>query len=115
MSLFASDFGGPLGFFYGGIVLVLVLALGVVWIVLQARSLLRGERLSWLALAFLVAFSAIPGLIVFTTLQERHAHVRSGHFLFFLCLGGLFLLPCTLTREYLKFRRDRQPPRRRRG
>jgi hypothetical protein len=114
MSLFASTFVDGHGMFLGCAVLVLVPLFGLVWFGLQIRSLVSPERLSWLSLAFVVAFSSIPVYLVVGTLRSRYRLQSPDTQLFLVSLCGLILVPMTLTREVLKLLRDRPPPRRRR-
>jgi hypothetical protein len=111
----ASEFGGRYGLFFGCAVLMAIPPLGIVWIWLQLRALMTSGRLSLLAFGFVVLYSVVPGLIVFTSLKEWRTLGRNGALLLTLCLCGLALVALTLTRELLLLLRDWRPRDRGRG
>jgi hypothetical protein len=77
-------------------------------------SLVRGDRPSTLTLALVLSFLFVPGWIVYVALMDLRHLAGYSKFLFIVSLCGLVLLPVTLTREFLKFLRDRRADRRRR-
>ena len=112
MPTFASNFGGRYDLFLGCTALILIPFFGFAWIWLQLVSLWSGDRLSPLTLALVLSFSFVPGF--FTLLVLKDANHLDGYFkfLFGVSLCGLSLLPVTVTREFLKYRRDRHYTRR---
>jgi hypothetical protein len=114
MPLFASDFGGRHGPALGCLMLVLVPTLGLAWFALQIKSLLSADRLSWFSSAFVLVYSYIPGYIVAAVLRSHYLLAGLDRPAAIVSACGLLLLPCTITREVLKYLRDRPPPAHRR-
>ncbi len=92
--------------------------LGLAWIWLQVRALRAGDRASWLSLAAIVGIGLLAGFMVFHVARGGHLPRGYDQLVFLPSLGGLLLLPLTLTCEVLKYLRDRSyrpaPPRRKR-
>jgi hypothetical protein len=112
MSIFASNFGGPPGMFFGCIILLLIPIITAVWAVVQLSSLFASERLPRLVMALILLFALVPGFIVATTWRDIHTLRGYDKLLFNVCAFGLVLLPLTLVREAFRFVRDRRPPHR---
>jgi hypothetical protein len=117
MSLLASEFGGKYGFCIGCSVLVLYPIFCALWIGLQVRGLLMADRMSLVWLVLILCFAPLPGYVMVFTWPMREVLRGYVALVFFLTLGGLALLPVTLTRELLKVVRDwpRSPRKRRSG
>ncbi len=113
--LLASEFGGRYGLPLGCLLITLGPVFGLLWIGLLLKSLLQYDRLSWLSLALILCLAFLPAFIVFTSLPDLPRLGAVAQFLFYLSLGGLVLVPLSLAREFLKYRRDRPPPSRRRS
>jgi hypothetical protein len=107
MPLIASEFGGRYGLPLGCALLVLLPLFGIIWILLQLKSFLKSERLSWLSLVLIVLFTFVPGFVVVTSLPGLRTSDALGKFLFYGSAFGIALVPLTLGWEFLKFRRDR--------
>src|SRR5260370_22149016 len=111
MPLVASSFGGPYGLLFGCLALIVMHLLGLVWFALLAKSLLQGDRVSWLSLGVIVCFAFIPVMVIVASWRELNTLGSYGKSLFYLAIFGLVLLPLSFGHDFLKYRRDR--PRRR--
>ena len=97
---------GRYGLFIGCGMLLLLLAAGLRWIMLQIAAIFRSERIPYFALAYLILFAFVPGYVVYTSLGD-HSHIGGfSKLIYNTSLRGICALPLTLTREGFKMWRD---------